>query len=112
MQQNKQPRDRETTYLSNPEILGEGTDWQDALFRTATKQEYNLSVRGGSKSVNYNISGGYFTQDGIVINNDFNRFTMRSSVDVKAYKLVGFRYDIQHVANKPQYWYGNMGCNK
>lgn len=79
-------RDRETTYLSNPEILGEGTDWQDALFRTAIKQEYNLSVRGGSKNVNYNISGGYFTQDGIVINNDFNRFTMRSSVDVKAYK--------------------------
>lgn len=79
-------RDRTTTYLANSEVLGEGTDWQDELFRTAMKQEYNLSVRGGSKNVNYNISGGYFNQDGIVLNNDFDRFSMRSAVDIKAYK--------------------------
>lgn len=79
-------RGRNLTYFANPEILGEGTDWQDALFRTAMKQEYNLSVRGGSKNVNYNISGGYFTQDGIVPNNDFNRFSMRSAIDIKPYK--------------------------
>ena len=79
-------RDRVTSTLANPDILGEGTDWQDALFRSGVRQEYNLSVRGGSKNVNYNVSGGYFSQDGIVLNNDFDRFTMRSAVDVKAYK--------------------------
>ena len=73
-------------YFSQPDLLGEGTDWQDALFRTGTRQEYNLSVRGGTKSVNYSVSGGYLSQDGIVVNNDFSRYTLRSSVDVKAYK--------------------------
>lgn len=73
-------------YLSHPETLGEGTDWQDALFRSGLKQEYNLSVRGGSKNVSYSVSGGYFDQDGIVINNSFSRFTLRSAVDVKVYK--------------------------
>lgn len=73
-------------YLSHPERLGAGTDWQDALYRSGLKQEYNLSVRGGSKNVSYSVSGGYFDQDGIVINNAFSRFSLRSSVDVKAFK--------------------------
>lgn len=73
-------------YLSHPERLGAGTDWQDALYRSGLKQEYNLSVRGGSKNVSYSVSGGYFDQDGIVINNAFSRFSLRSSVAVKAFK--------------------------
>lgn len=73
-------------YFANPETLGEGTDWQDALFRTGIRQEYNLSVRGGSKTVSYSLSGGYLNQSGIVINNDFKRYTLRGSVDIKAYK--------------------------
>ena len=85
-------------YLANPELLGEGTDWQDALFRTGVKQEYNLSVRGGSKAVNYSVSGGYYTEDGIVINNGFERYTLRSSMDVKAYKWldIGATVNISH----------------
>ncbi len=75
-----------SNFLAHPENYGEGTDWQDALFRSGVKQEYNLSVRGGSKSVNYSVSGGYFNQDGIIINNAFSRFTLRSAVDVKAFK--------------------------
>lgn len=72
-------------YFSNPSVLGKGTDWQDALFRNGIKQEYNLSIRGGKKGVAYSVSGGYFSQEGIVINNDFSRFTLRASVDIKAY---------------------------
>lgn len=88
-------------YLSNPDILGEGTDWQGALFRTGVKQEYNLSVRGGSKGVNYSVSGGYYDEDGIVINNDFSRFSLRAAVDVKAYKWldVGTVINLSHTDN-------------
>ena len=77
---------KESDMFANPSTLGEGADWQDALFRTGLRQEYNLSVRGGGKGVNYSLSGGYFSQDGIAINNDFRRFSLRGSVDVKAYK--------------------------
>lgn len=78
--------DKTSDYFANPETLATGTDWQDAIFRQALRQEYNLSVRGGTKSMNYSISGGYFDQNGIVINNDFNRLTLRASTDIKAYK--------------------------
>lgn len=77
---------KESHMFANPETLGSGSDWQDALFRTGLRQEYNLSVRGGSKGINYSLSGGYFSQEGITINNDFHRITLRGSFDVKAYK--------------------------
>lgn len=72
--------------FANPSTLGDGADWQDALFRTGLRQEYNLSIRGGGKGINYSLSGGYFSQEGITINNDFHRLTLRGSFDVKAYK--------------------------
>lgn len=88
-------------YLANPELLGEGTDWQDAMFRTGVRQEYNLSVRGGAKSVNYSVSGGYYSEDGIIINNGFDRFTLRTSMDIKAYKWldIGATVNISHTDN-------------
>ena len=83
-------------YFANPETLGEGTDWQDALFRTGIRQEYNASVRGGTKNIKYSVSGGYFNQEGIVLNNDFGRLTLRAAVDVKAYKWLdlGISYNL------------------
>lgn len=85
-------------YLANPGLLGEGTDWQDAMFRTGVRQEYNLSVRGGAKSVNYSVSGGYYSEDGIIINNGFDRLTLRTSMDIKAYKWLdlGATVNISH----------------
>ena len=77
---------KESNMFANPATLGLGADWQDALFRTGLRQEYNLSVRGGTKGINYAVSSGYFSQEGIAINNDFNRLSMRGSIDAKAYK--------------------------
>ena len=77
---------KESDMFANPSTLGKGADWQDALFRTGLRQEYNVSVRGGGKGTNYSLSGGYFSQEGIAINNDFHRITLRGSFDVKAYK--------------------------
>ncbi len=46
--------------------LGEGTDWQDAVFQDAPMQSYNMSINGGSQNTTYSIGGSYYTQDGIV----------------------------------------------
>ncbi len=72
--------------FASPETLSKGSYWQDALFRSGMRQEYNLSVRGGSKGINYSLSGGYFSQEGITINNDFHRLTLRGAIDIKAYR--------------------------
>ncbi|MFD2036874.1 SusC/RagA family TonB-linked outer membrane protein [Belliella marina] len=50
----------------NNVALGEGTNWQDAVFQEAPIQEYNLTVTGGTQKTSYSIGGSYFGQQGIV----------------------------------------------
>ena len=63
--------------------VGNGTDWQDELFRTAPVQNYQLNVSGGTDNINYFFSTGYFNQDGIILNTNFERFSFRAKIDSK-----------------------------
>ncbi|WP_158795547.1 TonB-dependent receptor [Pedobacter sp. L105] len=63
---------------ANPASLGAGTNWQDAIFRTAAVQQYDLSISGGSESTKYSVSGGYTDQDGIVKVTGYNRYNLRA----------------------------------
>ncbi len=67
--------------FKDPSLLGEGTDWQDAIFRTAFMQSHQLSVTGGTEKAQFAASGGWMGQDGIIIGSDFTRFNGRFSVD-------------------------------
>ena len=66
-----------------PEIFGEGTDWQKAIFRQALMQNYQLSALGGSENTQYSVSGGYYKQEGIILNSDFERYSLRTNLDQK-----------------------------
>ncbi len=72
-------------YLSQEEIdqLGNGTDWQDEGFQSAPTQNHQLSLSGGSQKTRYAISGSYFSQDGIIKNTDFERFSTRINLETK-----------------------------
>lgn len=61
--------------------FGEGTNWQEEIFRTAPIQNYQLSFSGGNENVQYAISGNYFDQDGIVIHSGLKRYSLRANVD-------------------------------
>ncbi len=69
---------------------GEGTDWIDLIFRRAAIQSVNLSASGGSDKAQYSFSAGYFKQDGIVYNTDFERFNLRFNGDVKVNSRIKF----------------------
>ncbi len=59
------------------------TNWQDELFTTGILNNFQVSASGGSENVQYLISGGYFGQDGIVVegNDKFQRYNFRSNVN-------------------------------
>ncbi len=65
----------------NPENLGVGTDWQGELFRVAPVSNLQATFSGGTEKTNYAVSGGYFSQDGIVLGSDFKRFSFRTNLD-------------------------------
>lgn len=64
--------------------MGEGTDWQDAIFRRAPLQNYQLSISGGTTgdyATRYTVSGGYTTQDGVVLGSAFERVSLRLNLN-------------------------------
>jgi len=65
----------------DPESLGEGTDWQNEVYRPALMQNYSLGVSGGNDKATYSISGGYLEQDGIVKVTTYNRMNLRVKSD-------------------------------
>ncbi|PWK77203.1 TonB-linked SusC/RagA family outer membrane protein [Mucilaginibacter oryzae] len=69
--------------FADPTLLGKGTNWQDAIFRTAIQQSHQVSVSGGKDGVNYYLSGGYLNQDGIIIGSNFNRYNLRTNIDAQ-----------------------------
>ncbi len=71
----------QTPVYVNPKNLGEGTNWQGALLRTAPMANYQISFSGGDEKTKYAISGGYFDQDGIIINSNFKRYSFRANLD-------------------------------
>ena len=57
-------------------------DWQKLLYRTAVTQDYNLSVNAmAGKKTQILMSVGYLNQQGLVVNNDFQRYTGRLKID-------------------------------
>lgn len=73
---------------SDPSILGVGTNWQDAIFRTAYQHQHQLSVSGGTEKVQYYVSGSYMDQQGTIIGSNFNRFSVRTNLDAQLKKWI------------------------
>lgn len=69
----------------NPESLPT-TDWQDIIFQTAPVQNYQVSASGGTDKLQYLVSGGFFSQEGVVKTSDYKRFNLRSNIDAQVLK--------------------------
>ena len=61
--------------------LGRGTDWQDAVLRTAIQQSHELSINGGTEKNRYAFSANYTNQDGIILNSGFERYNFHTNVE-------------------------------
>lgn len=77
----------------DPSILGEGTNWQDALFQSAAMQKHQISLSGGSDKTTYFLSGERTVQEGVALGSGFERTSVRLNLD-----------------NKPRTWF-SIGAN-
>lgn len=80
--------------FSDPESLGTGTDWMDAIFRTVPMQKVNLSMLGGNQKISHATSLGYYTQDGIMKNSSYNRLSLQSNISSKIVSNVTVRANV------------------
>lgn len=66
-------------------------DWAKEQLRDGLRQEYNVSVTGGTDRFNYFVSGAYLGDEGLIEGSHFKRLATRTSLDyeVKKWLKVG-----------------------
>lgn len=69
---------------------GQFFDWEDAYFRTAVYQTYDLSVSGATATTNYYTSLSYTKDEGRVRMNSFDRINGRVNLSQKIGKWLEF----------------------
>lgn len=76
----------------NPAQYGEGTNFYDEMLRTAPTMDYSLSFSSSNKRSSTTAVLGYLNQDGVVINSNYQRFSLRinSEFDVSDKVKTGF----------------------
>ncbi len=67
---------------------GGNTDWYDVILKKSLQQNHNVSISGGSESINYFLSAGYVGDGGVIKTNDFKRFTLRSNNEYKLSRVL------------------------
>ena len=56
-------------------------DWQEDPFKNGLRQEYNISIKGGSEKTSFYASLNYLDDDSYLRNSNFKRYTGRLKVD-------------------------------
>lgn len=67
-------------------LLFPNTDWTNEVVKNLSPQtRHLLSLSGGTKKINYFLSGGYLYQDGIFHNSatDYRQYNLRSNIDAR-----------------------------
>ena len=78
-------------------------DWTDGTISSQMRQEYNLSVSGGTDRLNYYFSAGYLEDNGVIENSGFNRISTRLNVDYQAKKWLKFGTSLGYTNSKSKY---------
>jgi TonB-dependent starch-binding outer membrane protein SusC len=82
------------------------TDWFDAITRKGTVQNYSMNISGGTEKTSYYFSADYFSDEGILEGNYYNRFVLRNSNDYRINKYVTFGHTVNFT-----YAYNNIKPN-
>jgi len=72
-----------------------GTDWYDAITRTAPMTRHNLGFTGASEHARYYLGMSLQSQSGILLYNDFRRHTFRANTEFDLGKRVRVGQNLQ-----------------
>lgn len=92
--------------FQNPsQYQGQTNDWYDALLQTAPISNYNLTVNSFKEKVSTSVVASFFDQQGVVLNTDYQRYSLRVNTDYEVSDKVKLGFNIAPgyiVDNVPQ----------
>ena len=69
-------------------FLNSGENILDYLFRTSSKHQLDLSASGGTNKLKYYAGFGFIDEEGIVVNSNYKKMSMRLNFEYEASKVV------------------------
>lgn len=103
------PTTAKPTYLSDERTLDsyreiEGVDWQNEIFREAFVHSYNLSLRGGTETTKYSVSGSVAVQPGVILNTGTDKYLLNASLEQNVGKKLKAIFNVggSHITNYGQ----------
>lgn len=73
------------------------TDWRKLMFRNAISQNYNLTLRTTiAKNTNILVAMGYLNQQGLILNNGYQKLTGRVKIGHKLGKKTSFGVNLNY----------------
>jgi len=88
-------------------------DWRSLIFNDwAPQQKHNLSISGGNERVNYYLSGGYFTEEGLLkqLTDDYTRYNLDAKINANATSWMDLSFLVKYKHGKEEYpWKQGFG---
>jgi TonB-linked SusC/RagA family outer membrane protein len=98
--------------FQNPaDWANKNNDWYDAVLRSAPIQSYNLTITSNKERLKTSLVAGIFNQKGVVVNNDYKRYSLRmnSEYDVSDKIQIGFNIAPQYIFDNTPRTDGDRG---
>lgn len=64
-------------------LTGQSVDWVNEVLQNGRRQEYDLSIGGGSENARYFWSVGYLDNEGIIVGDEYANIRSRLNLDLK-----------------------------
>lgn len=93
------------------DLLGYQTNWEDETIEMGYIQNYQMSVSGGSKSVNYYAGASFLDEKGIVITDHYKKFNLNTKVDVKVNEKLDFGITVNATVDKQRVYRSGTQSN-
>lgn len=101
-------KDLRKTLPSTPIIPDEETrytDWTKLFFKNGLNQSYQLSVANGNEKLQYFVSAGLMSEEGIVEKANFKRYNFRANIDSEqtSWLKMGLNISYAHTTGREVY---------
>ncbi|MFA5849218.1 MAG: SusC/RagA family TonB-linked outer membrane protein [Bacteroidales bacterium] len=92
--------DHTTGKIKDGTTLKWNENWLDSATEPQPlRQEYQMTVSGGSARTNYMFSAGYLKEEGLVLSTNFNRYSGRANIDSKVKDWFKTGFNVNFAAN-------------
>ena len=90
------------TMKDGSEFMLTPDNWLDEAYHNSLRQEYNLSISGGTDKSSFYASVNYLDNEGITINSNYDRLTARlkSDFQVNSWLKIGANMSYTHYSSK------------